>query len=208
MGFNANRISVKPNALYPSPDFQPKAGSYCLYIGRLSKEKGIQTLVNTWRSNPSLPTLVIAGDGPLRPLLEANSDLPNLNFLGLQTASAIGEMVENARCLILPSEWNEVCPMSMVEALGAGVPIILSSLESLAEFSADTPAMVTFQTANEEALASTVAANFGPLGQQRQSARALFDRHFSSHASIAKLNQIYSELGSILGPSSEAALVG
>ena len=65
-GFPASKISVKPNFVDPDPGERSHSGDYALFLGRLSPEKGLLTLLEAWERLPSAVPLVIAGDGPMR----------------------------------------------------------------------------------------------------------------------------------------------
>jgi len=65
IGLPADRIRVKPNFVAPDPGPGPGGGQYALYVGRLSPEKGIRTLLQAWRNLPHV-RLLIVGDGPMR----------------------------------------------------------------------------------------------------------------------------------------------
>jgi glycosyltransferase involved in cell wall biosynthesis len=70
-GFAPERIAVKPGFVYPDPGPRDHRGGYCLFVGRLSEEKGIDVLFRAWRKlGPSIP-LKVVGDGPLSPLVAA-----------------------------------------------------------------------------------------------------------------------------------------
>ncbi len=70
-GFPASKIFVKPNFVDPDPGEGSNSGDYALFLGRLSPEKGLLTLLQAWERLPSAVPLVIAGDGPMRHSLEA-----------------------------------------------------------------------------------------------------------------------------------------
>src|SRR5437016_12230476 len=70
-GLPAAKIAVKPNFVHPDPGVDRDVSPYALFVGRLSQEKGLQTLLAAWRQLGSMIPLKIAGDGPLRGELEA-----------------------------------------------------------------------------------------------------------------------------------------
>ena len=65
-GFPEDKIVVKPHFIESPKDEARETGDYILYVGRLSEEKGVQTLVRAWTNGHSVPNLVIVGDGPLQ----------------------------------------------------------------------------------------------------------------------------------------------
>ena len=124
-GLPAEQITIKPHFV-PSPArVREGPGSYGLYLGRLSVEKGVSTLIESW--DPSLGTLMIAGDGPLRRELEeqAAGHGNSVRFLGSLDRSAALELLLNARYLVNSSRAFETFGLSVVEAFAHGVPAVV-----------------------------------------------------------------------------------
>ncbi|WP_346657117.1 glycosyltransferase [Bradyrhizobium sp. BRP56] len=130
-GFDADRIDVKPNfmadpgALDPAA---PRAG--LLYVGRLSREKGVGVLLEAV-AGTGMP-LRIVGEGPERVALEARAS-GNVTFLGGLSRDEVLREMANARALVVPSLWYEGFPMVVVEAFARGTPVIASEIGGLAE---------------------------------------------------------------------------
>jgi glycosyltransferase involved in cell wall biosynthesis len=134
-GIPEAQIFVKPNFLTFDPGLKESAGEYALYVGRLTLEKGILTLLKTWKQIGSIP-LIIAGDGPLlTPVKQIVADgrLDNVKVLGQVPRSKIFELIKKAKFLIFPSEWYEGFPMTIIEAFACGVPILASNIGVLTE---------------------------------------------------------------------------
>lgn len=106
------------------------AGRYFLFLGRLSVEKGVETLLQAW---PGASTkLLIAGDGPERPRLQAMAPA-GVEFLGAVPASEAQRLIQGARCLVAPSIGYEGAGRAVLEAYAAGVPVIASDIGGLSE---------------------------------------------------------------------------
>jgi glycosyltransferase involved in cell wall biosynthesis len=129
-GFDAERIIVKPNFTWPSV-LREGPGEYLLFIGRLSAEKGVQTIIDATRGRGGAP-LVIVGDGPDREALRARAH-PGVEFRGAVDGGQIPELVRRARALVVPSTCYEGAPRSILEAYAAGVPVIASRIGGLPE---------------------------------------------------------------------------
>ena len=111
---------------------QGTAGDYVLYFGRISKEKGVKTLLDAVRRIGC--RLVILGTGPCEEELKAYAnDMPHVEFRGFQTGKALEDAVRNSRCVVLPSEWYENGPYSAMEAMASGKPLIVSDNGGLPE---------------------------------------------------------------------------
>lgn len=105
---------------------------YILYFGRLSKEKGIKTLIDSMKEIDY--KLYILGTGPLEEeLKEYSKDYKNIEFKGFQTGETLTNYIRNCRCVILPSEWYENGPYSAMEAMALGKPLIVSNIGGLPE---------------------------------------------------------------------------
>lgn len=108
------------------------AGDYVLYFGRISKEKGVKTLLDAVKRIGC--RLVILGTGPCEEELKAYAkDMPHVEFWGFQTGKALEDAVAHSRCVVLPSEWYENGPYSAMEAMASGKPLIVSANGGLPE---------------------------------------------------------------------------
>lgn len=132
-GFTRRPILTMRNPLPLDTEYgRGSAGDYLLYFGRLSKEKGVKTLLDAVKNIDC--RLVILGTGPWEEELKAYAkDLPHVEFMGFQTGEALKDFVRNSRCVILPSEWYENGPYSAMEAMAAGKPLIVSDNGGLPE---------------------------------------------------------------------------
>ena len=130
-GFDMERVLYIPNAIDVT-GVRPATGggSFVLYTGRLSPEKGLHTLLRAMQGL-DLP-LRIAGEGPLRAELEAEAIRLQVRdrviFTGYLTADALAQQYQEAAFLVVPSEWHENASMSVLEAFAHGKPVIGSAL--------------------------------------------------------------------------------
>lgn len=110
---------------------------YFLFFGRLSKEKGIITLVKAVEQSCQQIRLRIAGDGPQREEIQTyikTHHLENrIKMLGFQTGESLKEIIDKAKAIVVPSEWYENAPYSVMEAMASGKPIIASEIGGLPE---------------------------------------------------------------------------
>ena len=109
---------------------------YALYFGRLSKEKGVKTLIE--QSVKANVKLYILGTGPLEnELKEYAKSFLNVEFKGFQQGQALTDFIIKSRCVVLPSEWYENGPYSAMEAMALGKPLIVSNNGGLPELVED-----------------------------------------------------------------------
>lgn len=128
-GLPAERVVVKPNFAWPAPRREGPGEAY-LFLGRLSAEKGVETLLRAWR--PELGRLLVAGDGPEAGRLRASAP-EGVTFLGMVPPERARELVAGARALLVPSLWYETFGRVIVEAYASGVPVIASRIGALPE---------------------------------------------------------------------------
>lgn len=140
---------------------------YFLFFGRLSKEKGILTLVRAFlQALPELSddwALHIVGDGPERPTIEqlikqASSEAESrIKLLGYKTGEGLQREVGNARFSVLCSEWRENMPYSGLESLAAQTPVIGANIGGIPELVVEGETGFRFESGNRENLAEALA---------------------------------------------------
>ncbi|MEU8377211.1 glycosyltransferase [Micromonospora sp. NPDC048894] len=129
-GIPAERIVVKPNAV-PDPGAPTPLGDGFLFLARLTPEKGVDLLLDAWRRHPvgSLGTLRVAGDGELRPLVEAAAaERADVVYLGQLDRDGVRAAVEASAVVIAASMWHDVLPTVIIEALASGRPVLGTAL--------------------------------------------------------------------------------
>jgi glycosyltransferase involved in cell wall biosynthesis len=135
-GFPLEKIFVKPNFVDPDPGERIGEGEYAISAGRITVEKGLQTLIAAWATLGRHIPLVIVGDGPQRGELEretAQRGVANIIFKGsLSNADTIIAM-KRAKFFVFPSKWYETFGTTIVEAFACGVPVLCSSLGAMQE---------------------------------------------------------------------------
>lgn len=122
-------------------DATDRENPYLLFFGRLSVEKGVDTLLRAFDAAlPSLPQdmrLVVVGDGPdaadFKSLASSLGCASRIEFAGYQTGGALQAYVERASLAIASSRWRENMPYSIVEALAAGTPVIGTNIGGIPE---------------------------------------------------------------------------
>jgi glycosyltransferase involved in cell wall biosynthesis len=193
-GLPDERIRIKPHSVAdpgrrPAP---PSASRAILYVGRLSKEKGLPVLVDAMAGlrEADLELLVI-GDGPERTALERRAG-PGVRFTGHLEAAQVRDHMRRARALAFPSLWYETFGMSLVEAMAAGLPVIASDLGGTREIVGDRtgrllpPGNVTAWRAALLGLADAAFVDrAGSAGRQR------WERRFSPSAVLPVLEEAY-----------------
>lgn len=194
-GLPASRLVVKANSLDVDPGVGQGGGSYALFVGRLVAEKGVLTLLEAWRSVVDVP-LIIVGDGPLlgevRSIAARMGD--RITVLGGVPRSEILGLMGNARALIVPSQWYEGFPMTVVEAYSRGLPVLAAAIGSLDEVVEEGVTGRHFKPGDAADLARVVTETFqdaDALTRYRMGARARFATRYSPENNTASLLAIY-----------------
>lgn len=142
----------QPLSPFPQPPAQLGQGSPYLFAGRLSPEKGAETLLKAFAELPNLK-LMVAGTGPEEVRLKKQyGHFPNITFLGHLSGEPLAQAFRKAKAFIIPSEWYENMPYSMLEAFGYGLPVIGSNLGGIPERIVDGHNGFLFEAGNVESL--------------------------------------------------------
>lgn len=198
-GIPHGQIAIKPNAA-PDPGQGDGAGGYALFIGRLSQEKGIATLLEAARSGLGMP-LKIAGSGPLQPVVEAAQIPGRIEYLGQQNPEQVRGLMRQARVLLIPSLWFEGLPMVVPEAFGAGLPIIASRIGALETLIDDGGNGLLAEPGNAASWVDAMrrfSTESGLEERLRQKARQTYETLYRPEANVRLLQEIY-ELACAMG---------
>lgn len=158
-GLPAEKIRVKPNFVDPDPGERTKPGKYALFVGRLSQEKGLITLLAAWKRLGIDVPLLIVGDGPLRGHLESeveSQNLENVHFTGWLPRQEVQDAMKNAAFLVVPSVWYETFGMIMTEGFACGTPSVGSRLGAIEEIIDDGKTGLHFTPGDADDLAEKV----------------------------------------------------
>jgi exopolysaccharide biosynthesis WecB/TagA/CpsF family protein len=201
-GLPKEKIHVKPNFVAPDPGPKPQEdlGDYTVYVGRLSAEKGVETLVRSWCQLSTRIPLQIIGDGPLRSKLEqmaSQCSLSNVVFTGRLNSEETRSRIRGARLLILPSVCYENFPMAVVEAFSCGTPVVCSRHGAMQEIVSDGVNGLLFTPGKPEELAAALEwAWCHPEQVQRmgEAARQEYEEKYTAERNYQALMAIYREI--------------
>jgi glycosyltransferase involved in cell wall biosynthesis len=190
-GFPADRITVKPNFAEDRPVSGCSVRAGALFAGRLSPEKGIDTLLRVW--NDLKVPLRIVGDGPLRERVE-NASGSTVVTLGWKTPAEVAGEMAQAAFLILPSRGPENFPMVIAEAFCQGLPVIASRLPAIEEVVEDGATGLLFTQGDADDLSTKVRwAHQHPEAMRIMgaNARRVYEERYSPSVNFRQLAAIY-----------------
>lgn len=193
-GFEAERIQVKGGCVIPDSGLAPGGGGFAIFVGRLSPEKGVGTLLSAWSQLARPLPLKIIGDGPLAGTVRrAAQTNPAVEYLGYRPPEEVLSRIGEATCLIMPSLWYETFGRTVVESYSRGTPVIASRIGSLVELIAEGRTGLLFEPGNAQDLARAVRQllDQGDLSPWRRQARREFETKFTAEMNYALLMSIY-----------------
>jgi glycosyltransferase involved in cell wall biosynthesis len=197
-GLPGEKILVKPNFLSCDPGMGMGKGGYALYVGRLSVEKGVDTLIEAWKGLSSQIPLKIVGEGSLTPLVElAATQNPQIQVLGRLPASQVYELMGEAMMVIFPSQWYETFGRVAVEAFAKGTPVIGANIGAIAELITPGRTGLLFAPGNHQDLIAQVqwVLNHPHSWQEmRQYARLEYETKYTAEVNYQQLIAIYESL--------------
>ncbi len=198
-GWEPDRLVYLPNFVdvkVVQPHYSP--GNYFVFFGRLAREKGVKTLIQA--ANEANIELKIIGSGPQEEelkLLAAGLDA-KVSFLGYQSGQVLHTVIKNAKAVVLPSEWYENAPMSILEAYAIGKPVIGANIGGIPELIRQGETGFTFESGNVESLCNTLT-NLNTMkntavATMGKMAREWVENEFTNEKYSERLQSLYARL--------------
>jgi glycosyltransferase involved in cell wall biosynthesis len=156
MGYRNDNLTVLHNFFAPDKSLAAtEKEPYVLYFGRLSKIKGVHTLLQAARMLPRI-RFVIAGRGEDEEEFRKSAS-PNVEFRGFLTGNELNMLIRKALFSIYPSQWYENCPMSVLESQAAGTPVIGANIGGIPGLVRNNMDGLLFQSGNAEDLKEKIS---------------------------------------------------
>ena len=197
-GWDSGKIAYIPNFIDPpmKPEFRA-GGEYLLYVGRLSREKGVGTLLDAYQGLKKPIPLKIVGDGPEREELERKVGIPEnrVTFAGYLSGTALTDALLGAKGVVMPSEWYENAPLSLLEAFACHKPVIGARIGGIPEIIDDGVNGYLFEPGNAADLQAKLE-HFLKLPDRKvsemgKSARKKVEDEYNSEAHYQRLINVY-----------------
>lgn len=200
-GMDAEKIVVKPNFLKSDPGTGTELGDFMLFVGRLTPEKGVFTLLKAWQKLSGIP-LKIVGDGPSMADAQAfveEHQLNHVELLGRKKPEETLALMRDARCLVFPSEWYETFGRVAIEAFAAGTTVIAANIGAIAEVVDHEKTGLHFVPGDADDLAKKVQLVWTDEAltiEMCKNARLEYENKYTSEQNYKMMLDIYTSLAS------------
>ena len=176
-------------------------GEYYLFFGRLSYEKGIKTLIEAFTALNG-PKLKIVGTGPEEEALKAyvaeHRAEQKIEFVGYRKGDELKELIRDASFVVVPSEWYENNPMTIIEAYSAGIPVIGAHIGGIPEIINEGSTGYLFPSGDiqglKEAITKAESLSEENYSEMSQAARKFAAENFSEKHSYTKIMDLYNSI--------------
>jgi glycosyltransferase involved in cell wall biosynthesis len=178
-----------------------KQGSnYLLYFGRLSKEKGIKTLIDAVEKLDIKIDLKIVGTGVLEIELKKyiqDNNLTNIKLLGFKKGEELHELIRESKFVIVPSQWYENNPMTIIESYCFGVPVIGSRIGGIPEIIDEGKTGFTYEMGNVDDLVVALTKGINLSEEEyikfKNNAKDFAEENFSPNSHYKELMKLYNK---------------
>jgi glycosyltransferase involved in cell wall biosynthesis len=191
-GLRPEQVCIKPNFVDCVAPPAPQVRLGGLYVGRLSAEKGVQTLLAAvCAGNVAMPTVIGAG-----PLAHDAAQVCGDRYLGFRAREEIMDAMGRHAFLLVPSLCLEQLPTTILEAFAAGLPVIASRVGPLPDIVKEHVTGLLFEPGNASDLAEKIAwadAHGAEMAQMGRNARAEYEANYTPSINYRMLLEIYDD---------------
>lgn len=186
-----DKTFIKPNFVNIDRElieFEQRKNQF-VFAGRLDKLKGIDILLESWKEIKDFD-LIICGTGPeeewCKKFIEENG-ISNVRMMGFVQNEKVMDIIAESKALILPTQWYEGFPMTIVESLACGTPVIGSDIGNVGSLIENGVTGLKFEYNSVESLSKFVRT----ITDMVSSSKDKFDESYIASANYQKLLQIY-----------------
>ena len=195
LGMDPGRIVVKPNCVQPDPGIGSGEGDYVIFAGRLSSEKGIATMLESWTTQTPKIKLLVVGDGPMAGDVEkASQQSEMIEWVGQQPFEEVLRLMGEAKAVIVPSVVYETFGRTIIEAYATGTPAIVSQFGAMQELVLNGDTGLFFEVGNSVDLMAKVdqlLSDESNRQRMRKLARHEYENNFTAQHNFDCLLDIY-----------------
>ena len=183
-------------------EYREKAGEYFFYFGRLSFEKGVGTLIKA--ASAAGVKLRVAGTGPdMDKLKEMAAGNDKIEFLGFVRGEALHQAIGGARAVVLPSEWYENAPISVMESCAMARPVLGADIGGIPELIREGETGYVFPSGDVEALSRLMQKvadeDDATLVRMGLAGRRWLETDFGRQTHLQLLKEVYRGVGVDVG---------
>lgn len=206
--FNKGKLlelkQIRPEKVFVKPNFVDSKGSFVseesrenqfVFAGRLDKLKGVGILFEAWkRMGEKAPKLIVCGTGPLEDwckMFIQQNDV-NIEMRGFVSNAQVLKIIANSKALVLPTQWYEGFPMSIVEAFSVGTPVVCSDLGNAGSIVDEGITGCKFRADSAEDMINAVRRCRGMC----ESTMSEFNNKYSDIINYEMMNCIYKHISS------------
>ncbi len=201
-GIPEEKIYVKPNFMEDqggdcNSSFSRRERNFFLYVGRISEEKGIKTLIQSWIQFKIPIPVYVVGDGPLLSSYKKKCiNNRNIIFLGHKKKEEVSDLMKRAIALIFPSIWYEGCPLAILEAFSSGLPVLSSNIGAHSTMVNCDVNGIHFEKSNPESLMRSInklLSNSELWIKLAKGSRRTYEKRYTPVTNYEKLMMVYQE---------------
>lgn len=198
--FDRSHLSFKPEQVAIKPNFIVDNGysyikeNYYLFVGRLSEEKGIRTVLEVFEINKK--ELIVVGDGPLRSEVDkASLRSSNIRCVGFQNSDQLKEIYMNARATVFASKMYEGLGLVNIESFSYGTPVIAPDFGNAGLLIESGINGLKYALGDAVSLEATIRdfENFTKAETLNRGARDSFEQQFTADKNLHLLEEIYKD---------------
>jgi len=209
-GLSGAKFRHVPNFV-DAPRYEPDyaAGNRFVYFGRIVRQKGVATLIRAVAQ--ARRPLLVAGTGPdLEAMRELAAELQaDVTFAGHLSGAALHDVIRSARAVVLPSEWYENAPVSLLEAYALGKPVIGARIGGIPELIREQETGACYRSGDVAALADALeqfaSRSSGQIAEMGRAARSWVEKDYTLPMYRQRIMAVYRDLG--VNVSNSQALV-
>jgi glycosyltransferase involved in cell wall biosynthesis len=187
----------------PIDAYEPNYGpsNYFIYLGRLSREKGILTLLKAVQLMKGTRLKCrILGEGPLEAQLKAQAEewgLENIEFSGFLQGNALQTLIREAAFTVVPSEWYENLPFAVLESFALGTPVVGSKIGGIPEMVLHEQTGLTYTPRQPHELAAALdwmESHSDSVVEMGREARKLIEERYAPEAHLERMEELYRQV--------------
>jgi len=199
-GIDKNKVTYIPNFVhydYYTPNYSNS--NYILYFGRLERHKGIKTLVMAMKHVKNSMLYLIGSGNYRNDLVEyvKKNNIKNVVFFGFLGRKQLIRLVKYSLFTILPSEWYENCPMTILESFALGKPVIGSNIGGIPELVENESTGILFESGNVDDLAEKInylLDNKNLAVKMGKNARKKVEEEYNEEVHYKRLTEAYKDV--------------